>query len=55
MTRNVELGYSNPPILEIRQLGGSEGGVVVQTSLEVFVPLTSDVVRDENSGYPSLQ
>lgn len=55
MAREVKLRHGDLPILEFRQSDGEGGGVVIQTALKVFVPLATDVVRDENSGYPSLQ
>jgi hypothetical protein len=55
MPGEVELRNEYPPVFELVQLEGERNRVLVETGLEVLVPLAADIVRDEDSGDPGLQ
>lgn len=55
MPGEVELRNEYPPVFEVVQLEGERNRVLVETGLEVLVPLATDIVRDEDSGDPGFQ
>jgi hypothetical protein len=55
MPREVKLRNNDLPVCESGELEGRKGVVGFQTCLEIFVPLTRDVIRDEDSGYAGVQ
>ena len=55
MTLKVEFRDNNLTIFEVNHLDERESRVTVETCLYVLVPLTADIIRDKETGNPSLQ
>lgn len=53
--REVKLRNDDLPVFESGEFEGRKGVVGIQTCLEIFVPLTRDIIRDEDSGDAGIQ
>ena len=48
VSREMKLWNGDSPVLEVGQIDGGEGIVAVKPPLEIFAPLASNVIRDED-------